>query len=774
LLAFPLRSQLAMGGNSSKPTAVSSAGAAVSDGRSGLGKQHPSQKHMRASIAGKLAAVIAFAGKIREDDTVGPMAGEGDTSIALTNVATLKKAKSGLSSGKGSPSKGFANAAALGAGSAVMKDPPRNVFGPGFSVSPDSYPEFHMTPTYDRFLLAFEHLSDEERLSCFETMAFFQGKMGLVLRQCDAFCQEVDLLGLFTRMRSITQQVLQLPYGRLWEIDEASRTAVCIYNNSDDDAQNGRSLPLLGSFPGDVLRNGRREGKALVCNAVGADARFGSWQYREMQETMGEPLGVIVGVPLLAPGTGTAFVYEAYGGDAAQLLDLSDAFLLSVVGGYAASAADSILTRCRQSLVVAVPSLISGPGYLSSVREFVDHLKDLLCASFNAEEAQVFLATEKGGSLALRAFTPSSEGYKSGAALYMEAQQFDEFLVGPSDGIASRVAYHGGVVLGDTYVVNTHSTKNDKSYREEMDGDLPTILTAAIVNPKQTASSSAHSRGLVAVVQLRGRRWRPLVGAAPESSGPTHTRVEEIPKATSSAVSRYSGFTARDVDTMIRIAPTIAQAIGAAFMDESTRLAQARGELTLAQMDAITRMMVACANHTPLSELFPQVVSELTSLLDCDRATMWVKMPGSSTLYSMVSPYPPRPGTKLIRVEVPITESSVVGRSVVTSQPSNVKDAYDDPSFDQKWDKKTGYRTRSLLTLPLLSPRGGFAHGCVQCLNKLSPKTRLAEGESFSDADVRLASNFCEIVAYAIDLSSTGKVADSAVDMAVKGVAASS
>ena len=84
--------------------------------------------------------------------------------------------------------------------------------------------------------------------------------------------------------------------------------------DSDDDPQNGRTLPLLGSFPGDVMRHGRRDGKALVCNVVGKDARFGSWQYKEMQGATGEALGVIVGVPLQAPGAGTSFVYEAYGG----------------------------------------------------------------------------------------------------------------------------------------------------------------------------------------------------------------------------------------------------------------------------------------------------------------------------------------------------------------------------------------------------------------------------------------------------------------------------
>ena len=38
---------------------------------------------------------------------------------------------------------GFQASMALAYGSGVMKDPPKNVFGPGHVVSPDMYPEFH-------------------------------------------------------------------------------------------------------------------------------------------------------------------------------------------------------------------------------------------------------------------------------------------------------------------------------------------------------------------------------------------------------------------------------------------------------------------------------------------------------------------------------------------------------------------------------------------------------------------------------------------------------
>ena len=32
-------------------------------------------------------------------------------------------------------------------------------------------------------------LEPPERVSCFETLVHFQGKMGLLIRQCDQFCE---------------------------------------------------------------------------------------------------------------------------------------------------------------------------------------------------------------------------------------------------------------------------------------------------------------------------------------------------------------------------------------------------------------------------------------------------------------------------------------------------------------------------------------------------------------------------------------------------------
>lgn len=169
------------------------------------------------------------------------------------------------------------------------------------------------TGGYDRFLLTFSKLELLERVSCFETLVHFQGKMGLLIRQCDQFCEAHDMLGLFCQMRDVCKQVLELPHARLWQIDRERNSVLCVYNNTvrvdqsprprlalrrpsrgdphatalqADDAQNGRLLPFLGCFPGEVARSR----KVVICNNATSDSRFQSWQYREMQDATNEPL----------------------------------------------------------------------------------------------------------------------------------------------------------------------------------------------------------------------------------------------------------------------------------------------------------------------------------------------------------------------------------------------------------------------------------------------------------------------------------------------------
>lgn len=211
----------------------------------------------RASVQAKFRAVMALqmSSHAHHQGHAGPSVNVRQAPAATENAQPVHSRISADSAPDAEPGaaqhkdkvKTFHAAAALSTGSAVMKDPPRNVLGPGYVVSPDVYADMHASGSYDRFLLTFHKLGSEERLACFEEMTFFQGKMGYVLRACDAFCHCQSPLELFEKMREVTACVLDLPHGRLWRLDKQMNMVICQFNNTSDHAQNGRAAHPMPS-----------------------------------------------------------------------------------------------------------------------------------------------------------------------------------------------------------------------------------------------------------------------------------------------------------------------------------------------------------------------------------------------------------------------------------------------------------------------------------------------------------------------------------------------
>jgi HD-GYP domain-containing protein (c-di-GMP phosphodiesterase class II) len=87
---------------------------------------------------------------------------------------------------------------------------------------------------------------------------------------------------------------------------------------------------------------------------------------------------------------------------------------------------------------------------------------------------------------------------------------------------------------------------------------------------------------------------------------------------------------------------------------------------------------------------------------------------------------------------MPVSPRSMAGYVALHRAPLRIDDVYDLPigseyGFDRSFDAKTGYRTRSMLTAPLLS-RTGEAIGVLQLINKKrDPDKRLHAEEDIAD-----------------------------------------
>jgi len=103
-------------------------------------------------------------------------------------------------------------------------------------------------------------------------------------------------------------------------------------------------------------------------------------------------------------------------------------------------------------------------------------------------------------------------------------------------------------------------------------------------------------------------------------------------------------------------------------------------------------------------------------------------------------------------VRVPIDKSSIVGYVATSGQPLHIKDAYQIDttkpySFNPSYDKKSGYHTQSIYTLPLKD----FDTNIVGVMQLINAQNERGEIISFSEEDQMLAPLFAGNASIAIE-----------------------
>jgi phosphoserine phosphatase len=143
---------------------------------------------------------------------------------------------------------------------------------------------------------------------------------------------------------------------------------------------------------------------------------------------------------------------------------------------------------------------------------------------------------------------------------------------------------------------------------------------------------------------------------------------------------------------------------------------QARDQKEL--LDITLRM----AGTVDLETLLELIIERGVQLLDAERASVFLYQPDSDEVIARVAR-----GVDEIRCPA---DRGIVGATLRQGQTLRVDDAYADPRFNPEIDRRTGFRTRSLISVPLRDI-GGELVGVLQILNK--------RAEHFSDYDIQLA-----------------------------------
>lgn len=143
----------------------------------------------------------------------------------------------------------------------------------------------------------------------------------------------------------------------------------------------------------------------------------------------------------------------------------------------------------------------------------------------------------------------------------------------------------------------------------------------------------------------------------------------------------------------------------------------------------ITNRIHAAQN---IKQILVDLKDGILNLFNAHSITIYVVDRPRNEIYSMFLI-----GAQIKEIRVPINNRSIAGYVANTGKAINIADAYDteelrkidsELAFDVSWDKKTGFRTREILTAPIFHNK--TLMGVVQILNKKTGTGKFSEDET--------------------------------------------
>ena len=153
---------------------------------------------------------------------------------------------------------------------------------------------------------------------------------------------------------------------------------------------------------------------------------------------------------------------------------------------------------------------------------------------------------------------------------------------------------------------------------------------------------------------------------------------------------------------------------------------------------ALRDVGVALGTTLDLDGLLDLILAKITDVLETDRSTLYLLDEATGELVSRVAI---ERDVRSIRLKA---GQGIAGHVVRAGKPLHVADAYRDPRFSAEWDMVTGYRTRSVLAVPMKNHLGKTI-GVVQALNK--------HAGHFTDEDADILAALATQAAVSIDNS---------------------
>eukprot|EP00929_Paragymnodinium_shiwhaense_P107937 TRINITY_DN74289_c0_g1_i1.p1 TRINITY_DN74289_c0_g1~~TRINITY_DN74289_c0_g1_i1.p1 ORF type:complete len:1286 (+),score=315.88 TRINITY_DN74289_c0_g1_i1:252-4109(+) len=124
-----------------------------------------------------------------------------------------------------------------------------------------------------------------------------------------------------------------------------------------------------------------------------------------------------------------------------------------------------------------------------------------------------------------------------------------------------------------------------------------------------------------------------------------------------------------------------------------------------------TRNWRSAIAETVDKDLATLLLEESQEMLNADRVSLFVHDEQENTLKLYATNIP-------VTITVSVTQG-IAGYVFRMQESLNIPDCYKDFRFDRFFDTKTGYRTRSMCAVPVISYRTGASVGVIQAINKI-------------------------------------------------------
>ncbi|MEW6730138.1 MAG: adenylate/guanylate cyclase domain-containing protein [Acidobacteriota bacterium] len=134
-------------------------------------------------------------------------------------------------------------------------------------------------------------------------------------------------------------------------------------------------------------------------------------------------------------------------------------------------------------------------------------------------------------------------------------------------------------------------------------------------------------------------------------------------------------------------------------------------ELNAQKLTLLLDVMRSLASELDLNTLLQLIMKKTTEVMDADRSTLFLVDYRTNELWSKVAQ-----GAGISEIRFPIG-IGIAGHVATTGETVNIPEAYEDPRFNKEIDKKTGYRTKTILCMPIRD-ENGIIIGVTQVLNK--------------------------------------------------------